>query len=129
MLLDTDILSDIIRNPHGRAAGQAWRRPEAVCASIISAAELRYGALKRGSRRLAESVEALLASLPILAWESPAELHYARLRIALEAKGKPIGANDMLIAAHALAVDCTLVTANEREFRRVPGLRVENWLG
>lgn len=127
-LLDTNILSDVIRNPDGIAAERLWREAESACASLVSAAELRYGVQKRGSRRLAERVEALLASVPVFGWESPADRHYASLRVALEASGRPISGNDMLIAAHALALGCTLVTANEREFRRVPGLGVENWV-
>jgi tRNA(fMet)-specific endonuclease VapC len=69
----------------------------------------------------------VLESIDAAAWESPADLHYGELRAALERAGTPIGSNDMLIAAHALALNCTPVTANEREFRRVPGLTVENW--
>ena len=72
-------------------------------------------------------MNALLATLSIEAWEHPADLAYAKIRCALEQAGTPISANDLLIAAHALALDSTLVTANEREFRRVPGLKVENW--
>jgi tRNA(fMet)-specific endonuclease VapC len=126
-LLDANVLSAVSRNPDGNAA-RRFEQLLAHCAtSIIVAAEIRYGIAKlpdtRGSLRAGD----LLIRLPILPFESPADVHYGGLRAELERQGTPIGANDMLIAAHALALDCILVTANEREFRRVPGLRVENW--
>lgn len=128
-LLDTNILSDLMRNPAGLAARRlAAVSEEAVATSVIVAGELRYGAVKSGSPRLAERVEALLAELPVLAMEAPADAAYGRLRAALEAAGTPIGGNDMLIAAHALATGRTMVTANVREFGRVESLAVENWL-
>lgn len=65
---------------------------------------------------------------PILPMEMPADEAYASVRLALEKIGKPIGTNDLLIAAHALALDATLVTDNESEFARIPGLKIENWL-
>lgn len=74
-------------------------------------------------------MEAILAALPVLPLELPADAGYAQIRCALEQAGQPMGPNDLLIAAHALALQCTLVTANEREFARVPGLAVVNWLG
>ena len=99
-----------------------------VCTSIIVAAELRFGALKRGSARLTQQLETILAAMDVLPLEEPADLHYRTIREFLERKGKTIGPNDMLIAAHALSVDCAVITANRREFSRVPGLKVENWL-
>jgi tRNA(fMet)-specific endonuclease VapC len=92
------------------------------------AGELRFGAYKRGSDRLTAQVEAILSAIEILPLEEPADQHYGKLRALLESRGEMIGPNDMLIAAHALALDCTVVTANRREFSRVPGLKVENWL-
>ena len=89
---------------------------------------MRFGLEKRPAPRVA-LIEHVLASITVLPVEHPAEVHYGRLRAALEQAGTPIGANDTWIAAHALALGCTLVTANEREFRRMPELRVENWLG
>lgn len=128
-LLDTNILADLVRNPAGRVAERIAEVGEAnVCTSVIVAAELRYGALRKGSDRLTAQVERILAVLPILAFEEPADRAYARLRVQLETAGLPIGGNDMLIAAHALALDCTIVTDNEREFAGVDGLRLENWL-
>ncbi len=128
-LLDTNILSNIIRNPNGRIAAHLVEvAPNQTCTSIIVAAELRYGAVKRGSRRLTTRVAELLGTLDVVAFEPPADVVYAELRARLEQTGNLIGPNDLLIAAQALALDLTLVTANEREFSRVPDLRVENWL-
>ena len=129
-LLDTNIVSDLVRNPQGRVAAKIAKvGEENIATSIIVAAELRYGAAKKGSARLTTQLEAVLGALPVLALEAPADTRYGELRVALEKAGKPIGANDLLIAAHALALDLVLVTANAREFRRVRGLKVENWLG
>ncbi len=128
-LLDTNILSHLIRHPHGQVTEHIARVGEArVCTSIVVAAELRYGATKSGSTRLAERVEALLANIEILPLEEPADRTYAELRHHLTRRGRPIGPNDLLIAAQSLARDLTLVSANLGEFSRVPGLRLENWL-
>ena len=128
-LLDTNILSDLIRNPQGKAAKRIAKVGEDnVCTSIIVAAELRYGCARSGSRRLIEAVEELLSEIDILPFDVPADAAYGMIRTALEASGRPIGGNDLLIAAHAQAVAATIVTANEGEFKRVRGLKVENWL-
>jgi tRNA(fMet)-specific endonuclease VapC len=128
-LLDTNIRSDFLRNPDGRAVQRAALAGEAtICTSIIVACELRYDAVKKGSVRLSERVERLLESLEVLALDKESDRQYAEIRLHLDRKGRPIGPNDLLIAAHALALDLTLVTANIEEFSRVPGLRVENWL-
>ena len=128
-LLDTNILSDLIRNPQGRVAAHiADVDNAAICTSIIVAAELRFGAAKKGSERLTLQLEGILSAIAIQPFDAPADAAYARLRVQLEAAGSPIGGNDMLIAAQALATDCTMVTDNEREFVRVGGLRIENWL-
>ncbi len=129
-LLDTNMVSDLVSFPHGAVALQIARVGEAsIFTSIIVASELRFGAAKRNSVRLSEQVERILAAIEVLPFDAPADQHYAALRLALELKGTPIGPNDLLIAAHALAHSATLVTANTREFSRVPGLVVENWLG
>jgi len=129
-LLDTDILSDLVRHPRGLIAQRIEVVGEgSVSTSLVVSAELRFGARKKGSRRLSSQLEAVLSALDILPLEEPIDACYARLRLALERAGTPIGGNDMLIAAHALTLGLTLVTANEREFSRVPGLSVENWLG
>ena len=128
-LLDTNILSDLARNPQGKIAARiAMAGEHTVCTSIVVAAEIRFGAAKSGSRKLTERIDVLLSAIDILAIEVPADRHYAALRWDLTRRGTPIGPNDMLIAAHALALDLTVVTANSSEFFRVPGLQVENWL-
>lgn len=128
-LLDTNTLSHLIRQPQGRVAERIEEVGEDnVVTSVIVACELRYGAAKRASRRLTKQVEAVLGALTIRALESDVERAYAAIRVALEKKGTPIGAHDMLIAAHARALDAVCVTDNVAEFKRVPALRVENWL-
>ncbi len=129
-LLDTNIVSDLVRQPRGRVAGRLSREGEhSVCTSVVVAAELRYGAAKSGSPRLVRQVERVLAVMRVLPLEQPADEVYARIRCDLQRRGLPIGPNDLLIAAHALAQGLVLVTGNDREFSRVPGLAVENWLG
>jgi tRNA(fMet)-specific endonuclease VapC len=128
-LLDTNILSDLVRRPQGRIAARIAEVGErAICTSIVVAAELRFGAAKSGSTRLTLQVERILSALDVQPFDAPADAAYAELRVVLEAAGTPIGGNDMLIAAHALATECTLVTANERGFARIRGLAVDNWL-
>lgn len=128
-LLDTDTLSELVRHPQGAVADRIAREGEdSVCTSIIVACELRFGAPKKSSARLSSQLETVLSGLEILPHEEPADRHYAELRNHLEKAGTPIGPNDMLIAAHALALALTVVTGNVHEFSRVPGLVVENWL-
>jgi len=128
-LLDTNIVSDLVRNPQGNVARRIAKvGASQVCTSIIVAAELRYSAEKRGAVALSERLEAVLGRLEVLPFEAPADAAYATLRTKLERSGKPIGANDLLIAAHALSLGCAIVTDNEREFARVAGLKLENWL-
>ena len=128
-LLDTNIISDLIRNPQGKAARRiAKAGDDNICTSIIVAAELRYGCAKSGSHRLLKAVEDLLGEIAVLPFDVPADTDYGRIRSELEAAGKPIGGNDLLIAAHAQAIGATVVTANTAEFKRIRGLNVENWL-
>ena len=128
-LLDTNIISDLIRNPQGRAAKRIAKVGEDnVCTSIIVAAELRYGCAKSGSKRLRKAVEDLLGEISVLPFDVPADAQYGAIRSELEAAGSPIGSNDLLIAAHASASGATIVTANADEFKRIRGLNVENWL-
>ena len=128
-LLDTNILSDLILNPQGAVARQISSAGEStVCTSIVVAAELRFGAEKSGSSKLADRIDLILSALDILPLETPADRHYGELRQHLASQGTPIGPNDLLIAAQALALGLTVVTANVQEFSRVPGLGVENWL-
>jgi len=128
-LLDTNVVSDLVRNPQGKVAQHIRKVGEAlVCTSIIVAAELRYGAAKKGSPRLSAQLEAVLGALEVLPFERPADAAYGLLRAQLEQAGRPIGANDLLIAAHALALGFTVVTDNEKEFARAKDLSVKNWL-
>jgi tRNA(fMet)-specific endonuclease VapC len=128
-LLDTNMLSDLVRRPHGRVAARiAEVGEDAICTSIVVAAELRYGAEKAESAQLAERVDLLLDTLNMLPLEAPVDRHYAQIRHQVTRAGTPLGPNDLLIAAHALAADLRLVTANTREFERVPSLHLENWL-
>lgn len=128
-LLDTNIVSDLVRNPAGRITERIREVGETrVCTSIIVAAELRYGVVKKGSPRLVAQLEAVLGALEILALEIPADSAYGVLRSGLEKSGQPIGGNDLLIAAQTHALGYTLVTDNEREFSRIAELPIENWL-
>jgi len=128
-LLDTNILSDLVRNPQGLVAQKiADVGEKSICTSIIVAGELRFGANKLDSKRLTTQLNSILSAIEVLPLEEPADRRYGELRADLERRGAAIGPNDMLIAAHALMLDCVVVTANEREFSRVPRLKVENWL-
>jgi tRNA(fMet)-specific endonuclease VapC len=128
-LLDTNILSDLVRHPRGRISERIKDVGEQnVCTSIMVAAELRYGAAKKGSSPLTAQLEAILRAIDVLALEQPTDVVYGSLRARLERSGRPIGANDLLIASHALALGHTMVTDNEREFLHIKDLRVENWL-
>ncbi len=129
-LLDTNMVSDLVRHPAGVVTQHiAQLGAEQVCISVVVACEARFGATKSGSQRLARQLELVLGQLESLPLESPVEEHYADIRNRLERAGTPIGPNDLLIAAHARTLGLTLVTDNVREFSRVPGLAVENWLG
>lgn len=128
-MLDTNIISDLARNPSGPVAKHiADVGPDGICVSIITAAELRYGCAKKGSPRLLAQIEAILDGVQVLALDVPVDVEYGGIRAELEAAGQPIGPNDLLIAAHAYALDAVLVTANVREFSRIRSLKVENWL-
>ena len=128
-MLDTNTLSDLIRNPQGALFQRLSSiEPDAVSTSIVVACELRFGARRKGSDALTSRVEQLLAALTVLPFDEPADQHYADIRTALERAGTPIGSHDLFIAAHARSRGMTLVTHNRREFERVPGLRVEDWM-
>lgn len=128
-LLDTNILSDLIRHPQGVIASRIADVGEAeIATSIIVAGQLRYGAERRGSLLTAQ-LETVLELLPTLALGDDADIPYQRLRNDIERREPPIiGANDMLIAAHALSLGATLVTDNVQEFACVTDLTIANWL-
>ncbi len=128
-LLDTNVVSNLIREPQGRVADRIKALGEnRICTSIIVAAELRYGAARMTSPRLSVQVEAVLNVIDILPFDSPGDEAYGLIRTQLELAGTPIGGNELLIAAQAMTLDYTLVTDNENEFARISGLRIENWL-
>ena len=132
-MLDTDICSHVIRQRDPRLLAVLQTRTRsgaAVCISAITYAELRLGALRSSSaRRHGAAVQALCDRLSgVLAWGMPEADEFARIQAELLADGAPIGNNDAMIAAHALSSGSTLVTNNERHFRRVSRLDQENWL-
>jgi len=128
-MLDTNIVSELARNPRGEIAQRiAAVGSDAVCISIVTAAELRYGCAKKGSPRLSAHIEAILGAVQVVALDVPVDTEYGGIRAGLEAAGRPIGPNDLFIASHARALGAILVTANIGEFERVPALEVENWL-
>lgn len=128
-LLDMNIVSDLVRNPKGRITEHIARVGERrVCTSVVVAAELRYGAAKKGSQRLSAQLVKVLGALDVVPFEPPADVRYGDLRARLEKLGRVIGPNDLLIAAQALALDYVMVTDNEQEFSRVDNLKLENWL-
>ena len=129
-MLDTNIISDLVRNPQGKAAKRIAKVGDgSVCTSIIVAAELRYGCAKSGSTRLLKAVEDVLSRNRRAAIRRACRCRLRRQSArSWRPAGRPIGSNDLLIAAHARAGDATVVTANAAEFRRVRGLKVENWL-
>jgi tRNA(fMet)-specific endonuclease VapC len=132
-LLDTNIISDMMRNPQGRANLQLEVRiaqsksPLRVCTSVVVDCEVRYGLRRKSSSKLDRAYTNLLQVVEVLPLDALVTPHYASLRARLEQAGKSIGANDSLIAAHALALGATLITA-DAEFSRVPDLALENWL-
>ncbi|MCX7203194.1 MAG: type II toxin-antitoxin system VapC family toxin [Burkholderiales bacterium] len=128
-MLDTNTLSELIRNPRGALTGRlAATEPDTVCTSVVVACELRFGARRKGSDVLTQRVEQLLNTLIVLPLDPPADEHYAEIRATLERAGTPIGSHDLFIAAHARSRGLTLVTHNVREFARVPDLQVQDWL-
>lgn len=128
-LLDTNIVSALVQQPQGSVYQKLKAiQPATACISIVVAAEIRFGLSKGVSAGLRKQVGRILTHLDILPLEPPVDLHYGEIRAHLQKMGQPIGQNDLFIAAHARALGLTLVTNNTREFNRVPGLEVENWL-
>jgi tRNA(fMet)-specific endonuclease VapC len=128
-MLDTDICIYVMKNHPPQLKERFSRLAEQLCISSITLAELHYGA-EKSVRRLAnlQAIEHFTARLEVLAFSPKAAAHYGQVRAALERVGKPSGSNDMLIAAHARSEGLTVVTNNDREFARIDGLHVENWL-
>ena len=128
-MLDTDTCSYVIRGVSEKLDKKISAvRPHNLCISVITQAELLFGVERKGGPpKLAGLVSKFLQKIPSLPWDDEAARWYARIRAGLEARGKPIGNLDLLIASHALAMDCVLITNNERHFGKVPGLTMENW--
>ncbi len=128
-LLDTNVIGEIARDPQGDTADRVAKLPsDEFGINPVVACEIEYGLSKRGSSRLRRQVETILEAIPVFDLPSDIATHYGRIRVALEKQGTPIGPNDLLIAAHGLASDLTIITGNEKEFRRVQDLKVQNWL-
>lgn len=128
-LLDTNIVSHMIRDPQGSVLKHLESiDPNTVCTSIVVAAEISFGLKKKASERLIKQARQILSVMDILPLEAPVDEHYGDIRAYLSQKGMPIGGNDLFIAAHARSLNLILVTDNTREFSRVPGLKLENWI-
>ncbi len=128
-LLDTNILSDLVKYPQGRVAYKIQQVDEkAVCTSVVVVVELRFRTAKLDSEKLTNQVEAILRAMEVLPFEKPEDQQYAQHRLNSKKTGMLIRPNDLWIVAQSLTVNCVIVTANVREFKRVSGLRIENWL-
>ncbi|MBS0326871.1 MAG: type II toxin-antitoxin system VapC family toxin [Proteobacteria bacterium] len=129
-MLDTDTCAFVLRGPSPGLAANLQRVPlQQQVMSVVTLAELLHGvriSSKRNANRSA--VDALLGHLRVLDWQPAAAVHYADIRADLRRAGTMIGANDLMIAAHARSLEAAIVTNNVRDFGRVKGLRVENWL-
>jgi len=129
ILLDTNICIDLInrRPPEVLARFRQYRLGEIGISSVV-AAELAFGVAKSGSARNRDALDMFLSPLEVMPFGAEAMWVYGDLRAALERSGQPIGAMDTLIAAHTLQLDAVLVSNNTREFARIAGLRLENWV-
>jgi tRNA(fMet)-specific endonuclease VapC len=127
-MLDANIVSALVHNRGAARVLLERRNPDRIAISAVVLGEILFGVEKRQSAALAVQVTEVVDSLSIRDIDENVAENYGRIRADLERRGTPIGANDLWIAAHALALDATLVTANTVEFSRVDGLRVENWL-
>jgi tRNA(fMet)-specific endonuclease VapC len=130
-MLDTNICIYIQRQKPKEVLSRFQKlKPGDAAISVITWGELLYGAEKSQQRKKAlQLLEEFKTFIPVLQMPENAGKTYGVIRKSLESKGKPIGNNDLWIAAHAKAASLTVVTNNEREFQRVPGLKVQNWVG
>jgi tRNA(fMet)-specific endonuclease VapC len=126
-MLDTDTVSFALRGTGKAAERIAAKKPSQICISAITLAEMRAGAELRGSRKLDGLIDAFVAGVTVLPFDDLAAAEFGRIAAALSRRGMPIGQLDTLIAAHALALDITLVSGNTKHFGRVRGLRTESW--
>jgi len=129
-MLDTNICIYLIKKrPLGLLEKFKSIRKNSLCISVVTYAELTYGVERSSSKKMNQRiVTGFISYLDVLPWDMDAADHYGKLRSSLEKKGTPIGNMDMLIASHALSEKCVLVSNNFREFKRVPGLKYENWV-
>jgi tRNA(fMet)-specific endonuclease VapC len=128
-LLDTNIVSALLRYPSGPVGKRVDIEPDdAIVTSVVVAGELRFGTERVGNAAFSARIAQVIELFPVLPLEAATDRAYAQIRASLEKMGKPIGANDLWIAAHTLSLGLTLVTDNVGEFERVEGLRIENWL-
>ena len=126
-MLDTNTMSSLMKGQSHVVSRLAAETPERICLSVVTEAELLFGVAKRPeARKLRIAVDELLAAIEVLAWNSATARRYATIWAELEGRGKPLGALDLLIAAHAVQHDVVLVT-NDRAFSAVSGLRLEDW--
>lgn len=128
-MLDTNIVIYTMKNRPRQVKKQFQRHDGRMAVSSVTLGELVFGAeySKEAGKNLAD-IEELIARLEVLPFESKAAYHFGQIRAALYKAGTPIGAYDMMIAGHARALGLVLVTNNEKEFQRVPGLMLENWV-
>jgi len=127
-MLDTDTVSFALRGFGGVGERLLEQTPSEVCISAITLAELRYGADHRGSRKLHGIIDAFVSGVMVVPFEEAAASRFGSVGATLVREGTPIGDFDAMIAAHALALDVTLVTNNTKHFSRVHGLRIDNWV-
>lgn len=127
-MLDTNVISDIAKNPTGLAARRfAELSSDEMCTSIVVSAEVLFGFENGASNETRKAMTAVLEAISILNLEPPVDRVYAQTRASMSKIGKAVTPNDMFIAAHALTIDAVVVT-DDQAFRFVPGLKIENWL-
>ncbi|HXU44495.1 MAG TPA: type II toxin-antitoxin system VapC family toxin [Thermoanaerobaculia bacterium] len=126
-MLDTDTVSFALRGQGHVADHLAANKPSQVCLSAITLAELRFGANYRRSRKLHALIDAFTAGVQVVPFDAAAAVGFGTLGASLAHAGSPIGEFDTMIAAHALALNITLISNNTKHFARIPGLRLENW--
>jgi tRNA(fMet)-specific endonuclease VapC len=126
-LLDTDSVSYALRGEGQVGNRIREHKPSEISLSAITVAELRFGADRKGSRKLHGLIDTFMAAVEVAPFDEHAAREFGRIGSILADRGTPIGELDVLIAAHAVTLRCTLVTNNVRHFVRVPGLAIENW--
>jgi tRNA(fMet)-specific endonuclease VapC len=129
-MLDTNICSYIIKKRPPQVLAKFEQIPHTdISISVITLAELQYGVTKSTKATHNQTIiDAFVSRLEVLPWTFEITQHYGQIRTDLERQGTPIGSMDLLIAAHCISLDATLVTNNTREFNRIPQLKLENWV-